>query len=346
MVVRPFLAMVMDGDCMELHYRQKDVDKLVCNAAQDFLKMLLKQGWQNKLYTIAKEAKENNRKYKDKYIHAYETMRDYGIENYTVEKMDFTLISSIINYGHKFLPEIAMVSNESKKAINMLREDKNSFASHSNQNESLAEKYLQCIFTLYHLKQFIRAVGDKEEFIPEKKRASYRQNYISRADELISQLDQDRYELIYEQKSIEDNLQKILRCNDRRRAWWEMTDVYDQQIVFAKAINNTEFERSKRLLDKFYIASSYAGISEAHTGAMLRLIGNYPADKVVQHIKHINPFPLNLAMVILGQIHDILFFYPERYDEFLPIIQAIREKGYEVEEHAKFSFSVHPISDC
>ena len=41
---------------MEIRNRMPDVVKLRCNACQEFLKMVIKHNWQQRLYDIAKEA--------------------------------------------------------------------------------------------------------------------------------------------------------------------------------------------------------------------------------------------------------------------------------------------------
>lgn len=43
---------------MEIRNRMPDVVKLRCNACQEFLKMVIKPNWQQRLYDIAKEAIE------------------------------------------------------------------------------------------------------------------------------------------------------------------------------------------------------------------------------------------------------------------------------------------------
>lgn len=332
---------------MELRYRQKAVEELVCNAAQDYLKMVLQQGWQNKMYKYADSVIKGNELFKDKYISVYKTMRDYGEENYSVDKMDITCISNVINFGYKYLQELSKISEKTKKAINLLREDKNDYVSHSSQNESPAEKYLQCIFMLCHLKRFVRTVDEKEVCISEDKRIAYRQNYIPKIEELISKLDQDRYELIYEQKSIEYNVQKVLDSANRNKAFLEISKLYRIQCNCSKSISDSEHKRSVRLRDKFYIAASSAGISEAHDSALLFLLSDNESDDrtetVIQHIKRIKPFTLDIARSVLGGLNSILVLNPERHDELFPVVQAIREEGYEVEELENYHFSVKPI---
>ena len=41
---------------MNIRNRKADIEKLRCNICQDFLKMVIKPNWQDKLYAIAKDA--------------------------------------------------------------------------------------------------------------------------------------------------------------------------------------------------------------------------------------------------------------------------------------------------
>ena len=61
---------------MDVRNRMADVVKLRCNACQDFLKMIIADGWQQFIYNKAKKEVETNGRYKDKYISIYEKMRE------------------------------------------------------------------------------------------------------------------------------------------------------------------------------------------------------------------------------------------------------------------------------
>lgn len=328
---------------MDLHNRMKDVEKIECRAAQDLLRMLVSPGWQNKLYSVASDAKKYNKPFKDKYINAYEAMRNNGIQNYSIEDMDLTLISSIILYGFKFTPEITLATEETKKAIAMLRNNKNS-VSHSGHNETQEELYLQSIIFLYHLKQFVKTVDEFEINISEIKRLHFRQEYISKIDKLITEIDEDRFELIYIKKSVENNVQQVLRSNDKSRAWLEMHSLYsDRYTHFRKFNNEIENEINEKLLHEFDILSSLSGIAEAHSFAIDHLLHRNPQD-AIQHINQINPFTLDLAHSALCTIDLITTFHPDQRDNFLPVIHTIVEKGYIVEETEPNRFRLKQIN--
>jgi hypothetical protein len=73
---------------------------------------------------------DNNGKYKDKFIVAYEKMREIGIENYSIDNMDMTLISLIV---HR-CKNIVTTNLKTRVNIEKLIEDRNTIQ-HINENE-------------------------------------------------------------------------------------------------------------------------------------------------------------------------------------------------------------------
>lgn len=106
---------------MDVRNRMADVIKLRCNVCQDFLKLIITDNWQQFIYEKAKKEIDNNGRYKDKYISAYEKMREIGIDNYSIDSMDVTFISEIV-HGCK---EIAPTNDRTRKSIEQLVEDRN-----------------------------------------------------------------------------------------------------------------------------------------------------------------------------------------------------------------------------
>ena len=75
---------------MDARNRMADVVKLRCNACQDFLKLIISDNWQQFVYNKAQREIQDNGRYKEKYLSAYEKMREIGIDNYSVDDMDLT----------------------------------------------------------------------------------------------------------------------------------------------------------------------------------------------------------------------------------------------------------------
>lgn len=62
------------SDIMNVRNRMADVVKLRCNVCQEFLKLIICDGWQLVVYNKAKDEVTKNGKFKDKYIPIYEKM--------------------------------------------------------------------------------------------------------------------------------------------------------------------------------------------------------------------------------------------------------------------------------
>lgn len=234
---------------MEVRNRMADVVKLRCNACQVFLKMVIRPDWQTELYAIAKNAIDSN-KFADNYIAAYEKMRDVGIENYSVDDMDVSIIVQIV----RFCGSIVSVRKQTREAIGKLKDDRNT-TNHSNENEENEELYLRGLLSLCDLRNFIRTVDRYEVSIPDEERIEYRRKYTAKIDELKNTLDEERIYLVQRTKQIDLDIQKILESKDRHQTWIQIMDLYNKQSLMTK---------DNFLLNLFVVRASDEGIKEAH----------------------------------------------------------------------------------
>lgn len=241
---------------MEIRNRMSDVVKLRCNACQEFLKMIIQPGWQQKIYDIAKNAIEYNR-YADNYRSAYEKMRDIGIENYSVDDMDVTFITQVVCFCHS----VVTVHKQTKDALTKLRDDRN-LTNHSSENEDAEELYLRGLLSLCNLKNFIKAVDKNEIRIDDEKRLVYRNKYIPKIEELTDILDEERIVLIQRTKDIQKNIERLLLCKDdktRLSLWCDISKLYMDR--------EWKLEGKPDDYHEFMIKASDAGIAEAHGNA-------------------------------------------------------------------------------
>ncbi len=240
---------------MDVRNRMADVEKLRCNVCQDFLKLIIQPGWQQILYDKAKKEVETNSKFKDKYIAAYEKMRDIGIDHYSIDDMDVTFISEILSWGCK---SVACVQGQTKRAMEQLREDRN-LNGHSSENEEPEELYLRALLALYNLKNFVRKVDRYETTIDDVKRLDFRKKYIKEIEELKNVLDDERISLIQKSKDIQKGIQKALNSKDSLRAWVDLEKLYMDRFLI--------LERDYDHYWEFFVKSSDAGIPLAHIRA-------------------------------------------------------------------------------
>ena len=243
---------------MEIRNRMPDVVKLRCNACQEFLKMVIKPNWQQRLYDIAKEAIEHNR-YADNYRPAYEKMRDIGIENYSIDEMDVTFITQVVC----FCSSIVSVQKQTKDALTKLRDDRN-LTNHSNENEEDEELYLRCLLSLCNLRSFVKAVDKFEINIDDADRLNYRNKYIPQIEELMDILDEERIALIQRTKDIIKDINRLLSCSDdetRLRMWCDISKLYMDR--------EWKLDKNPERYNEFIVMALDAGIPEAHINAAI-----------------------------------------------------------------------------
>lgn len=243
---------------MEIRNRMPDVVKLRCNACQEFLKMVIKPNWQQRLYDIAKEAIEHNR-YADNYRPAYEKMRDIGIENYSIDEMDVTFITQVVC----FCSSIVSVQKQTKDALTKLRDDRN-LTNHSNENEEEEELYLRGLLSLCNLRSFVKAVDKFEINIDDADRLNYRNKYIPQIEELMDILDEERIALIQRTKDITKDINRLLSCSDdetRLRMWCDISKLYMDR--------EWKLDKNPERYNEFIVMASDAGIPEAHINAAI-----------------------------------------------------------------------------
>lgn len=250
---------------MDIEYRMNDVDKLRTDVVQDFLKMAIKPNWQKNLYEKAEEAVNTNH-YADNYINAFETMRDKGIECYSIEDMDFSLIATVICY----CDEIVKVKNKTRKELEKVREDRN-LSRHLNGNEDDEELYLRGLLALCNLRSLVRAVDKYEISIGDKERLEFRNTYIPQIEELMDELDDERIELIQKTKKVKKDVETILSGIDektRSQLWIDMQELYWEHLRLDDESTN---------YNEFVVEASDSGIIYAHLSAAehFRICKNY-----------------------------------------------------------------------
>lgn len=298
-----------------------DVVKLRCNACQDFLKMVIQPNWQAELYAIAKNAIDSN-KFADNYIAAYEKMRDVGIENYSVDDMDVSIIVQIVC----FCGSIVSVHKQTREAIRKLKDDRNA-TNHSNENEENEALYLRGLLSLCDLRSFIRTVDRCEVSIPDEERVEYRRKYTAKIDELKSTLDEERIYLVQRTKQIDIDIQTILESEDRHQSWAQIMDLYNKE---------SQISKDNSLLNLFVVRASDGGIEEAHGYAVVYFMmiehnsseGERRMEWLFDQDGHISVADAHL---ITDQITHYLWMNNTVTEGMLQMLKRIASAGYPVE---------------
>lgn len=312
---------------MDVRNRMADVIKLRCNACQDFLKMIIADGWQQEVYSRAKSEIERHTYQKDKFIAAYEKMREIGIDNYSIDDMDVSFISALVHYCGKIAP----TDVRTRKSIEKLIEDRN-ITDHSSENEEDEELYLRGLLALCNLKDFIRVIDKVELSIPDEQRIEYRKIYSKKIDELKDILDDERIVIIQRKKDIERDINRILECADedeQLRVWCELNKLYMDRYM--------KLEKDFDKYIEFIIAASDAGIKEAHNGAIdAFLLIDRDYEQVEKRLYKLydsyDILPAYEAKSIIDVLNVCIIREHELTAKMKELVPLIRNQGYSVEE--------------
>ena len=310
---------------MDARNRMEDVRKLRCNACQDFLRMILKEGWQQKLYDKAYYAVTNNTVYKKNYIAVYEEMRNsvHGIDNYSVDKMDVTIITELI-LSNRF-KGIEPVADETRDAMRKLRDNRN-IKDHSNENEEPKVLYLRGLIALCNLRDFVRTVDKKEKRIEDEKRLAYRQKYIPLIDSLQELLDEERIELIQKEKNMRRDIQRVLNSDDQLKTW---VDIYEHYMNRYEKV-----EHNHKALNEFIVCASDLGVVYAHLlAASLFLYSNRDYEEAERRILMLCESKIELTTYDVHGILDIINQIDKKTEGIQKIIKDLQEKGFEIEQY-------------
>ena len=311
---------------MDVRNRMADVVKLRCNVCQDFLRMILEEGWQKELYKKADYEVTNSTHFKDKYIATYEQMRNTknGVDNYSVDDMDVTLITELV--VARFMG--ISVDKATRSALIELKDNRN-ITNHSSENEEADELYLRGLLALCNLRDFVRTVDKKETGIDDAKRLAYRQKYIPKIEALKELLDEERIELVQKEKSMRKDIQRVLDSDDPLDTWVDVSRLYADRYY--------RVERNHQGYNDFIICASDAGVPFAHTQAatVFALIAKDPIETVRRLWMVYNAEDNtggSYAHQILDTINSYLEFDNEITDGMLDLIKALTERGFKIEK--------------
>lgn len=319
---------------MNIRNRIADVIKLNCYTCQAFLKMIIVDGWQYVFYNKAKREVGSNGKYKDKFIVAYEKMREIGIENYSIDNMDMTLISSIIHMCR----DIAPTNIKTRINIEKLIEDRNAIQ-HINENEDDEELYLIALLNLCNLKKFVECVDRFEIQIDDIVRLEYRKKYSKKINELKCIIDNERIDLIQKNNMMNRDIERVLDCKnekERKEKWCDTLKIYIDRYL--------KIEKNYDCFGEFVIRASDFGIKEAHNMAATYcfLKKNYIEGERRLYLIYTSyeALPINNVQSILENINKYLLEGNELTSGMNNLITSIIQQGNEVVKNENGQYSL------
>ena len=305
-----------------------DINKLRCNACQDFLKMIVLPNWQENLFKAVK-TKIDNKEYAEKYKDAYCRMRDIGYENYTIDEMDISFIAQILIY----LPNCDIVSALDSRTIyafRKIKDDRNA-VDHSCENEDTEELYIRAISEIRCIQDFVRTVDDNEHSIPEDQREAYRKEYIQKCEDIKKRVRKAFGESNGWLFAIEKDISKILNSKDDERvnAWLDKFLQYTKDWSNKKIAFDPEYKA-------FLVMSSDAGIQEAYFSTIDYILTveknvSEAIQKIKQYYTGDVKLPISDAKFFVEALNNYILKNADVItDDVINAVEAIRSCGYNI----------------
>lgn len=241
---------------MNIENRMNDVVKLRANICQNLAKMFFPCDWREKLVKTINDSlgTKNEHKYKE----AYNDIQNIGLENYTIEEMDVTLINYLFQNAN-----FCITSSKFRRMMRIVTNDRNSI-SHCSSNESPKELYINAIISLNNLKNLISNDYSEGMKIDCNEYSKFRRDYFSKIIDLQDLLLEECAELISFDKQFDKDIKWCI----------ERPEVLNERFFIARKKYR---EMDREIYIRFLIKGCDAKISVAYylyVDEMISLINN------------------------------------------------------------------------
>lgn len=242
---------------MHIMNRTADITKLRCLACQDFLKMIVVEGWKELWYEVVNSYMQK-KQFTSIYRPAYDEMRNHGIDKYSIEKMDVTLITNLILHNERLFK--IHIKKEIKEALGKLNKARQE-TSHLDGHETDDELYRKAESDCEDIQLFVVTVDEYATDIPVDERSKFRISYYEQAEELRKIIWDERYQNIQRYKEYDEYIQDVLNEKDERKAERKWTSANDRYLA------NVRRKKNWDETNDFYRRASDKGVRYAHKWA-------------------------------------------------------------------------------
>lgn len=250
---------------MKIRNRISDISTLQVNILQDYFRMTVAVNFVNdewKLLFLEKVIEGEKSKYRTSYMGAWEKIQNGGIENYSIDDMDTTIIDAILK-GSPENPFYVCRIGSAYDHIHKINSNRNTIA-HLTGNESETKILLLSNDSLDNLSKLIAEVANAEKCtVPNESRDLYARKYRAEIKELNLNIEKD-YEESIEMKlieqSIKDNISLIKNSKNPEDKFVNITGQYMNTL-------NKRGHLDLDLLYRFMITAADEGILWAYSWA-------------------------------------------------------------------------------
>ena len=162
---------------------------------------------------------------------------------------------------------------------------------------------------------FIKTVDLSESTIPNDDRLAFRAKWMSKAEELKIQLDEERIELVQIQKEIDRDIRVVK----------DAKDVHEKYI---------KYYRNTDRYNKFMVAASNERIAFAHSDAALIFLQKHDYDEFFRRLQMLYASNSSLCKGDVFSVLEDLNFYlslgNEENEQFKSVIEHLKNFGFDI----------------
>lgn len=243
---------------MKIRNRIADIKILQAHILQDYFRMALEANFVDDTWKSGfrdEVQKGVNSQFSRSYIGAWEKMQLKGMDHYSIDDMDTTIITAILK-GPQYGPFGNCKFKNIFQYLDYLKEDRNIDA-HTTGNETDSELLQWAYGSLHNISRFISAVANAKDCkVSDDERNSYTQKYQAEIESLRLQFEND-YKEVFQAEEIEQSInrdiERIKTSKDPFRIYLEIEGQY---------INKRDNEGKSDLIlyKKFMQTAADAGI--------------------------------------------------------------------------------------
>ncbi len=219
---------------MKIRNRIAEIKILQAHILQDYFRMALTANfndddtWKSILHEEVQSAANAHDINSQSYVGAWEKMQLIGMDHYSVDDMDTTIITAILkNSKNRYFSGCKF--NKLEQYLDSIQEDRNNDA-HTTGNETESELLQRAYGSLHGISRFISAVAKaKVSKVSDDERKSYARKYLAAIDSLRLQFDNDYKEAFKSndiEQSINRDIERIKTSKDPFRTYVEIEGQY------------------------------------------------------------------------------------------------------------------------
>jgi len=243
---------------MKIRNRITDIKTLQAHILQDYFSMALDANFAGNTWKpiFRDEVQRSvNSLFSRSYIGAWEKMQLKGMDDYSIDDMDTTIITTILK-GPKEGSFGCCKFNKINQYLDYLQDDRN-IEAHTTGNENDSELLQWAYGSLHNISRFIAAVANAKDCkVPDDQRNNYARKYQAEIESLRLLFESD-YKTAFTSEeidqSIKRDIERIKNSKDSFRTYVEIHGQYTNK-------KNDEGKPDMLLCNRFMYAAADAGI--------------------------------------------------------------------------------------